>query len=80
MKEELDVIEFNSIDNNVFTLSGLDPVNTSAQMNSSSDCSGRELEGIGMKQGQWHNDISDDPTRWTVFILMFNLATGALFS
>lgn len=76
MKEEYDAIEFNSIDNNIFALGGLEPANTSAQLNSSSDREGGVLNGIGQKQGKWHNDVGDDPARWTVFVLMFDLAEG----
>jgi hypothetical protein len=77
-KEELDVTDFHAIDNNVYCLGGLEPNNTSVQLNVSSTRVGGVLAGsIGTESGWWHSDLGDDPTRWTLFTLLFRLPEGA---
>jgi hypothetical protein len=76
-REEFEAIEWHSTDNNVFGFGGLEPNNTGLQMNVSSTSRGGTLSvAIGDKQGSWHVDQSDDPARWTVFVLCFNLPPG----
>lgn len=75
-KEELDVTDFHAIDNNIFCIGGL-PSNTSIQLNISSTRLGGSLaEAIGAQSGWWHSDSGDDPTRWTLFTLLFCLPPG----
>lgn len=66
-KFEFEISDFHSEINNVMSFGGLMPNGTSCQMNSSS--LGKNLEMIG-KQGSWHTDSKDDPTRSTLFVLL----------
>jgi hypothetical protein len=76
-REEFEVFEFHSIDNNVFGFGRLEPNNTGLQMNVSSTSQGGTLSNtIGKNQGAWHVDQGDDPAGWTVFVLCFNLPPG----
>lgn len=76
-KEELDVTDFHALDNNIFCIGGV-PNNTSIQLNVSSTRLGGGLaDAIGEQSGWWHSDTGDDPTRWTLFTLLFRLPPGA---
>lgn len=77
MKEELAVLDFHAIDNNIISAGGMEPANTSIQMNVSSQCTGGELSlSIGDIQGTWHVDQGDCPARLTMFICFYKLAKG----
>jgi hypothetical protein len=80
-KEELDVTDFHAIDNNIFCLGGLDPNNTSIQLNVSSTRLGGVLAGaIGKESGWWHVDGGDDPSRWTLLTLLLRLPPGECYA
>jgi hypothetical protein len=84
-KEEMEVTDFNAIDNNIFSIGGIDPNNTSIQLNVSSitnsddslEARGSNLAAsLGEDTGSWHFDAGDDPVRWTLFTLLFRLPPG----
>lgn len=66
-KLELDVADFHSKDNNIFSVGGLAPCGTSVQMNVSSTWENLS-SSIGL-QGLWHTDHGDAITRPTFFVL-----------
>jgi hypothetical protein len=72
---EMEMIDFNSNDNNVFCFGGLAPNNTGCQANVSSGL-GELWKIIGRLQGAWHTDINDCIYRWTFLIFLFRLAPG----
>lgn len=79
-KEELDATDFHAIDNNVFGFGGLDPNNTGLQLNVASlDMGGVLSRSIGKVQGSWHPDFGDDPSRWTMFTLLFRIPPGMYY-
>lgn len=74
-KFELEITDFHSNFNNVFTFGGLDPGGVSAQMNVSA--LGNLLSFfIGRVQGGWHTDVSDNICRWTLFALLLRVGPG----
>lgn len=76
-KEEMDLIDFHSRYNNTFSFGGLEPGPTAVQMNVSSSFSGEDLlKMLGIIQGSWHFDKSDDKTRPTLFIICLRLPKG----
>lgn len=76
---EMQLMDFHSIDNNIFTFGGLDPSGTGVQMNVSNSFNGGDLIAqIGSIQGSWHPDSSDDPTRPTMFVLFLRIPAGEL--
>jgi hypothetical protein len=78
-KEEFDVTDFHSIDNNTFGFGGLDPNNMGLQLNVSSLIAGGLRKAlISPEQGSWHNDKGDDFSRWTMFILVLRVPPGIL--
>ena len=80
-REEWESIEFNSVDNNVFGFGGLEPNNTGLQMNVSSEIKGGSLEtAIGLLQGSWHVDKSDDPSCWTFMTLLLRVPPGKYYT
>jgi hypothetical protein len=73
---EWEMMEFNCIDNNVFTFGGLTPGATGCQLNVSSD--GLQLQrSIGKKSGHFHPDIGDDPAYYTFLVLLLKLPPGS---
>lgn len=71
-KFEFEIVDFHCTLNNVFNFGGLDPSGTSVQLNVSS--LGKSLENyIGTVQGGWHIDRSDDPLKWTLFVLLLRV-------
>ncbi|PPQ76035.1 hypothetical protein CVT24_006695 [Panaeolus cyanescens] len=71
-KFEYDICDFHADFTNIFSSGGLEPAATSVQMNVSS--LGEDLaSSIGEIQGKWHTDISDDPDRFTLFVLLLRV-------
>lgn len=76
---ELEMIDFNNNDNNVFGFGGLAPNNTGCQANVSSGLADL-WELIGRLQGAWHTDINDCICRWTFLVFLLRLPPGAWHS
>ncbi|KAG6915390.1 hypothetical protein DXG01_011736 [Tephrocybe rancida] len=76
-KEELELADFHSNDNNVFSIGGISPCGTSVQMNVSSTTGADDLsENLG-DQGRFHGDFGDEYTRMTLFNMLTRLPIGA---
>lgn len=76
-KMEMELMDFHSQDNNIFTFGGVPPCGTGVQMNVSTSFNGEDLiKMIGSTQGSWHPDSSDDETRPTLFLLFLRLPEG----
>lgn len=74
---EMSVLDWRSIDMNIFNMGGLAPGPISIQMNASSAANGGGLSSfIGVLQGKWHVDISDDPSHYTFLVMIFRLPPG----
>ncbi|PPQ74217.1 hypothetical protein CVT24_001131 [Panaeolus cyanescens] len=72
-KFEFDICDFHANYTNMFSSGGLEPASTSVQMNVSS--LGKDLSSsIGEIQGRWHTDVSDDPNRFTLFVLLLRVS------
>lgn len=77
-KWEYDLIDFQAILNNLFSLGGLAPSAISLQLNVSSVTNLTNLiKHIGVLQGQWHNDGGDSIVIPTLFLLFLRLPEGS---
>ncbi|KAI0037919.1 hypothetical protein FA95DRAFT_1613779 [Auriscalpium vulgare] len=76
-KQEMDINDFHSGINNVFSIGGMLACGTSVQMNISSSLSGGDLLKQLGSQGWVHLDGGDDFTRPSLFPLFFRLPEGA---
>lgn len=74
---EMQVLDWRSIDINIFSMGGGLPGPISVQMNISSWAQGGGLSRfIGILQGKWHVDIGDDPSHYTFLVMLFRLPPG----
>lgn len=80
-REEVEVLEFQAKDDNVFTLGGRRCSCTSCQFNVSSKESGGLLAAaMGHIQRRWHVDDRDAFIRMTIFVLFFRLPPGTSYA
>ena len=76
---EMEMIDFNNEDNNVFSFGGFESGNTGLQANVS--CGIEDLfKMIGAKQGAWHCDRNDCRYRFTLLTVAFRLPPGIFFA
>lgn len=76
---EMEMIDFNNEDNNVFSFGGFESGNTGLQANVS--CGIEHLfKTIGAKQGSWHCDRNDCRCRFTLLTVAFRLPPGKFLS
>lgn len=80
-KQDMEINDFHAWINNLFSLGGMDPGSTSLQLNVSSSMSGGDMiKSIGEVQGKWHVDWLDHIAMITLFILLFRLPPGMLYT
>ena len=73
------MLEFQEVQNNVFTFGGFGLSGTSCQMNISS-LSDESLEKLLGHQGYWHPDPLDDALGYTVLVLLLRVGPSELVS
>lgn len=74
-KFEIEMVDFNSIDNNIFVFGGITSLATGCQMNVASLTDDLRLS-IGADSAFWHPDTKDDGRRWTLVTLVLRIPPG----